>query len=229
MRRPAAIAAALLPALLPGLLCGCVWGPGEPFVELVQVELQVEVDGGGAAAARGARLALQALEGGVSFDPADPPEGYGLCHNGHCHKDDGTLPTYEQIEAELAGDAATWTDELRTSAGDADSGGGAVGLLPGPVALPVSTISRALLTVDALEIEQDGARTALGPLELPADFSLVVDREAPARARLVVTLTVLPATANPDADDPVEGDTGAPADGGAEAPARAEVLLVELP
>ncbi len=38
-----------------------------------------------------------------TFDPADPPQGYGLCHNGHCHADDGRLVDYAAIEAELAG------------------------------------------------------------------------------------------------------------------------------
>lgn len=49
-----------------------------------------------------------AAEGGVaSFDPADPPAGYSLCHNGHCHHDSGELVDYEDIEAELAGESAT--------------------------------------------------------------------------------------------------------------------------
>jgi len=43
----------------------------------------------------------------LSFDPANPPEGYGLCHNGHCHADDGRLVDYADIEAELAGGAAS--------------------------------------------------------------------------------------------------------------------------
>lgn len=41
----------------------------------------------------------------VSFDPANPPPGYSLCHNGHCHADDGRLVDYEDIVAELAGGA----------------------------------------------------------------------------------------------------------------------------
>lgn len=48
----------------------------------------------------------QSLGGGSSaFDPADPPEGYSLCHNGHCHADDGSLVDYEDIALELAGGA----------------------------------------------------------------------------------------------------------------------------
>jgi len=58
----------------------------------------------------------------ATFDPADPPPGYSLCHNGHCHKDDGTLPTYEEIIAELG----------------IQGGGGAVAI---PVAIPELAIS----------------------------------------------------------------------------------------
>lgn len=38
----------------------------------------------------------------VSFDPANPPAGYSLCHNGHCHAADGRLVDYEDIALELA-------------------------------------------------------------------------------------------------------------------------------
>lgn len=41
----------------------------------------------------------------LAFDPASPPPGYSLCHGGHCHADDGTLPTYAEVEAKLLGGA----------------------------------------------------------------------------------------------------------------------------
>jgi hypothetical protein len=41
--------------------------------------------------------------GGGTFDPANPPPGYSLCHGGHCHADDGRLVDYEDIQAELSG------------------------------------------------------------------------------------------------------------------------------
>jgi len=51
-----------------------------------------------------ATLVLTArADGAVDFDPADPPAGYSLCHNGHCHSDDGRLVDYEDIAAEVAG------------------------------------------------------------------------------------------------------------------------------
>lgn len=45
----------------------------------------------------------------ASFDPSSPPDGYSLCHNGHCHHDDGRLVDYEEIAAELAQGAADGT------------------------------------------------------------------------------------------------------------------------
>lgn len=47
-------------------------------------------------------LNIAGEEGVLSFDPANPPEGYSLCHNGHCHAADGSLVAYETISAELA-------------------------------------------------------------------------------------------------------------------------------
>ena len=58
----------------------------------------------------GARLELQdiallagAAGGATSFDPANPPPGYSLCHNGHCHSADGRLVPYAEVEASIAG------------------------------------------------------------------------------------------------------------------------------
>ena len=43
-------------------------------------------------------LALGA-DAGAAFDPANPPEGFGLCHGGHCHADDGRLVPYSEVAA----------------------------------------------------------------------------------------------------------------------------------
>jgi hypothetical protein len=51
-------------------------------------------------------IQLQDLSGGgrgAAFDPANPPSGYSLCHNEHCHRDDGALVPYAEIAAETAG------------------------------------------------------------------------------------------------------------------------------
>lgn len=42
-----------------------------------------------------------------SFDPANPPPDYTLCHGGHCHRSDGALVDYEDIAAEMAGGGAS--------------------------------------------------------------------------------------------------------------------------
>ncbi|MBN8231871.1 hypothetical protein JYK02_30595 [Corallococcus macrosporus] len=47
--------------------------------------------------------------GGTTFDPSSPPPGYSLCHNGHCHRDDGALVDYEDIQAELGGGGGSTT------------------------------------------------------------------------------------------------------------------------
>lgn len=61
-----------------------------------RVELErVEVEAG--------PVELVAEMEGAGFDPSAPPPGYSLCHNGHCHADDGRLVSYEEIAAELAG------------------------------------------------------------------------------------------------------------------------------
>lgn len=58
----------------------------EIAVEFAAVELEVSTSGEVAA-----------------FDPANPPPGYSLCHNGHCHAADGALVDYEDIAVEQAG------------------------------------------------------------------------------------------------------------------------------
>ena len=40
------------------------------------------------------------------FDPANPPVGYSLCHNGHCHADSGELVDYDEIILSLGGSNA---------------------------------------------------------------------------------------------------------------------------
>lgn len=54
-----------------------------------------------------------AAGGTASFDPADPPEGYSLCHNGHCHHDDGRLVDYADIEIEISGGGASVSTLVR--------------------------------------------------------------------------------------------------------------------
>lgn len=113
-------------ALLLGaslLMGGCAWGPGQGFAvieptvraayapvagraagdgyEWLSTDYQVRVD---EASLQLSGITLQAsASGGGSFDPANPPPGYSLCHGGHCHRDDGALIDYADIAAELGG------------------------------------------------------------------------------------------------------------------------------
>lgn len=71
-------------------------------------ELRVTVDG----------LTLEMSAGDTNtavFDPANPPEGFSLCHNGHCHADSGGLVPYEEVVAQT---------------GTAQAGGGTVLKIP---------------------------------------------------------------------------------------------------
>lgn len=112
------------------LLTACTFTPGQGFGELRGATLTTAFTpgaardlGGGAFLTNQAQqvrvdrfelelgdVSLLELQGGgaVSFDPANPPPGYSLCHGGHCHADDGSLVDYSEIEAELAGDSAEW-------------------------------------------------------------------------------------------------------------------------
>ena len=100
---------------------GCAFGPGEPYARL-EASLTA---GFGPPADRDAGDGFLALHSGYevrfetvavhvdalevvassgepsAFDPAVPPPGYSLCHNGHCHADDGRLVPYDEVAAEL--------------------------------------------------------------------------------------------------------------------------------
>lgn len=106
------------------LAAGCVSGPGQPWgVADLHLEAGFPIPAdrrladGSLLTAAGYGIALErvrlgidgvdlgmAVTGGPSaFDPSDPPPGYSLCHNGHCHADGGGLPTYAEIAAKLLG------------------------------------------------------------------------------------------------------------------------------
>lgn len=118
----------LLPLLL---LAGCAWDAGEGFAvveptvraeytplssrdagdgfQRLSSDFQVHVS---AASMQLQGIQLLGSSGGggpTSFDPANPPPGYTICHNGHCDREDGALVPYEEVEAELGGGATTST------------------------------------------------------------------------------------------------------------------------
>lgn len=122
-----------------GLLAGCTFAPGAGFSTLESVALEGTVasdtlllDDGRSVVIDEATFGpsayvLETLSssgggGGGTFDPAAPPDGFSLCHGGHCHADDGSLWSYEEIEQWLAGDAATWVEVLRVDNPDLSDG-----------------------------------------------------------------------------------------------------------
>ncbi len=109
-------------ALMGVVLAGCGLDEGRPWGE-VTLKLEAAFEPGASRVEAGrlktaldyrvaissidvevASVAMTALvDGAAAFDPGNPPDGYSLCHNGHCHSADGRLVDYEDIAAELAG------------------------------------------------------------------------------------------------------------------------------
>ncbi|TNF34313.1 MAG: hypothetical protein EP329_07380 [Deltaproteobacteria bacterium] len=123
-RSPSSTLAALAVAAL--VAPACAFADGDPWGRL-ELDLAARVDAsadrvedGAIKTARDYLVRLDAVEvevehvvvrqraagAAAAFDPADPPEGYSLCHNGHCHSADGRLVSYEDIAAEVAGAGA---------------------------------------------------------------------------------------------------------------------------
>lgn len=93
-------------------------------------------------------------ESALSFDPANPPPGYSLCHNGHCHGDDGGLYTYEEIEETLSGNGGGDQAVLAVPVGAVDVLAGYDASLEceGACGLPESHIRRVHAVVSALDV-----------------------------------------------------------------------------
>lgn len=168
LRRGVAVAGA------SAMLSGCAFSDGDAFglveasLEAEHVRLEDRVREGGFEATSSdfevrldeltleidsLSLVLRALEGESStFDPQNPPEGYSLCHNGHCHRDDGALVDYATIEAELSSGGA--------EGGALVLGGGTSDVLSGaPLALPCGDESRCVVgegRVSLLELRVHG-------------------------------------------------------------------------
>ncbi len=129
--------------LLPvALLTGCAFDAGEGFAVLepsveaaytpqsgrdagegyqaLASDFQLRMDTG--AVSLGS-IDLQASSGGggaTTFDPSSPPPGYTLCHGGHCHREDGALVDYEDVQAELNGGGGSTTVTVASLPVDAE-------------------------------------------------------------------------------------------------------------
>jgi hypothetical protein len=213
--------------LLLALLTGCTLQPGTGFATLTGVDLTLALEPGDARDLGDQtiltdagyqvqidsmvltvdRLALVELLGGsTSFDPANPPEGYSLCHGGHCHHDDGRLVDYAEIEAELAGDSATFDDVVSLDVGrDSELWDANTWALDVPAELaelPATTLRRVSVHGDWLSLNGTAISGALGDERVDVTASLalstsfdgpydqVIDREAPATFVLAVDLII---------------------------------------
>ncbi|MGD8863920.1 MAG: hypothetical protein PVI30_28150 [Myxococcales bacterium] len=190
------------PSLVLALLSACALDAGSGFATLGEGELQVELSPGPARDLGDGRLLtdlgyevtleraelevdavrLSELSGGggggdVSFDPANPPPGYSLCHGGHCHADDGSLPSYEEVQAALAGGEAQLQTLVSVSLRRTLS------LLPGETValadyepsreLPEGSLDRLDVALTGLSLRGDVRGPGLsGPVELRVSLAL---------------------------------------------------------
>jgi hypothetical protein len=215
---PGVLASSLL---LAATLPGCTLEPGEFFAE-IRPQLSVAyvaredrvIDARWQKLASGYEVRLDratmqlesvlllAAGGGTAadaaFDPARPPEGYSLCHNGHCHSDDGRLVPYEEIAAEAGGNRATGPRPVLTFAA-----GEPFDLLvegPGfrPLPCPAGTdcgvgrtqIGQVNLTVSALHLAGE-VRTGEGPALRTSPTPFVLDLRGGPGKPLVTLQTAL--------------------------------------
>lgn len=190
----------LVAVVLGGGLAGCALEPGGGFSTLGEVQVGGALEttflptGDGREVELTSALltvvaaTLQSLSGGGgdnSLDPSAPPEGFSLCHSGHCHHEDGSLWSYEEIEAWLAGGYAEWTDLAVLTNPDLDlddvlQDAGLVDLmdgedelvLPGPVELKGRSVDRLVLVpamwLEGL-VEEDGEEVVVHIAVIPED------------------------------------------------------------
>ncbi|MBX3128595.1 MAG: hypothetical protein KF718_17870 [Polyangiaceae bacterium] len=193
---------ALASSLLLGL-AGCTFSDGTGFATIEAAHLDVafepgaarDLGGGAFLTSEGFEVRLQRFDvalgqltlselrgaGGsvTAFDPATPPEGYGNCHNGHCHADDGRLVDYADIEAELAGGGATFS-----------------AIATGSIGREVSALSAERVPIPSFLPSNELPRTTIERAELDASVVLRGDvRRHAAPSGPVATLSItLPTT-----------------------------------
>jgi hypothetical protein len=119
--------------------------------------------------------------GGGSFDPSNPPAGYSLCHSGHCHRDDGALVDYEDIEVELAGGPEAFSPIVTLGFDEPISllarRAVAASSYDPSRELDQSSPRRVLVTLSRLEIDGTISGAALGDDELALSVDLPLDTE----------------------------------------------------
>jgi hypothetical protein len=125
------------------------------------------------------RIELLGRSGGggpTSFDPANPPPGYTICHNGHCDREDGAQVPYEEVEAELSGggSAATTVATLPVGAVDLLNPETRALECQPDCELPRTTVSNGRWTLTALWLE-GFVRDSRATPRFPGERSFRVD------------------------------------------------------
>jgi hypothetical protein len=147
---------------------------------------------------------LSSGSGPSTFDPANPPPGYGTCHGGHCHHDDGRLVDYADIEAELrAGSGGGFTEvaraEVEARLDALASHRKRVDDFAPSRELPETELRKVRLEVGAIHIDAEVSSDDSAPprrlvVNLPLELSfdegveLRIARDGPAVLRLVAAL-----------------------------------------
>jgi hypothetical protein len=216
-RRASSLARALWSALAlaaaAGSFAGCALDDGEPWGR-AQFWFSATFDDDGRADAAGAlrtasdyrvevgeivmrfdTVTLDLRSEGTEvagFDPANPPPGYSLCHNGHCHAADGALVDYEDIALEIGAAAGGTAAQVVVAIdGEAELEDGPVGfptddcsddclLEPGElasVALTASEVTFELTVYDRLEGER--RRLPEGGVTVTATFPVALEWRVP--------------------------------------------------
>lgn len=163
--------------------------------------LTIELDEVGAAF--GVVVLTGAAGAATAFDPADPPPGYSLCHNGHCHHESGALVEYEDIAIEQAG-GSEWVLDVAADLTDlgAEPRRLALGACPDGCQLPrgrvvaagtrmtrlrvVGTAFGEGLPEEGLAFEHDLALNA----DVRTQLDAAVDRDAPIGLRVELLFDV---------------------------------------
>jgi len=147
-------------------LAGCTFADGEPWgtvegrmqsrglEQTGAVPEEIEID----RAELAAEVVLesvtsQAQGSGGSFDPSNPPPGYTLCHNGHCHSEEGELVAYEEVRAEMNASGGTSTETLGTWTTSLEVTEGGTVELPGISIDEETSVDRLSLEATNLVIE----------------------------------------------------------------------------
>lgn len=191
-------------------ISACAWEAGQPFATVTpNLDARVYTPEGRDAGmgwqklsseyqVRFDRMELEAGEivmidiglGALGFDPANPPAGYSLCHNGHCHSGDGRLVSYEEIAAELAqGSAARRVLALPVGALDLVAGESRTLSCVPDCDLPLAEITQASL--DVVRVQAAGlVRDGLEPARIDGEVAFTLDVTLPADSPLIMTGSV---------------------------------------